>query len=268
MRGLFMFNMLTKSLSCKFMIKAKLKAAFFHFLFTLLVAVISATFIFFIWYPEPYTSISGGMALWRILISVELSLGPLMSLVIYNPRKNLRHLLLDYSIVAIFQVSALCYGIYTLYTVRPLFMVFVKDRFELVNANDLEHELPAAKLLRRGWVGPTILGVRKAESASERDELMFDTVSSGRDIHLRPKYYAMLDRVELNEAVKPINELLDSLKSPKYKELREEIAESDDSCKWIPVVNGLNYWLAVLDGELNVVKFYPIDPWELTQFSD
>jgi len=245
------------------MVKAKLKATWLHFLFTCFIALISAAVIFLLWYPSPYTAISGGIGLWKILILVELSLGPLMSLVIFNPSKSVRQLMADYSMVAVVQFGALAYGIHTLYLVRPVFMVFVKDRFELVTASDLGGSMSEAKIWRKGLSGPTLIGVRSSENAEEQQELMFDTVSSGKDVQLRPKYYAELNSAELEKATKPVSQLVTQLNAPRFSDIRAELRQMESSYRWVPVVNGLNYWLAVLDDNLVVVKFYSVDPWEL-----
>lgn len=248
------------------MLKIKLKAAAFHFLFTSLVASFAGVLIFIVWYPSPYTTISGGFGLWVILTLVELSLGPLMSIVIYNPQKKIKELVCDYALVGLLQIAALTYGVYILYSARPLFMVFVKDRFELVTASDLTPRLQSeAEKWRANWSGPTVLGVRSSETASEQHELMFDTVLSGVGIHLRPKYYTDLDADGVLSVCKPVSSLIIAVGDSFGEEYTVELsrlAPGDDYC-WVPVVNGNRYWTAILDKNLNFVKFLPIDPWEL-----
>ncbi|WP_018276445.1 hypothetical protein WKI13_07525 [Teredinibacter turnerae] len=248
------------------MLKAKLKAAVLHFVFTVLIALCSAFLIFIVWYPTPYTAISGGFRLWVILTLVELSLGPLMSIVIYNPLKKIRELICDYALVGLVQVAALSYGVYVLYSARPLFMVFVKDRFEVVTASDLTPRLQSeAAKWRASWAGPTVLGVRSSKTASEQHELMFDTVSSGVGVHLRPKYYTDLDVDDVLSACKPVNSLITAVGHSYGVESTVKLSQllpREDYC-WLPVVNGTGYWTVILDKNLNFVKFFPIDPWEL-----
>lgn len=243
--------------------KAKLRATALHFVFTFCIGALSASVIFFIWYPSPYTSISGGMGLWRILIIVELVLGPLMSLVIYNPAKSIKQLMVDYSLVALVQVGALAYGVHMLYDVRPVFLVFVKDRFELATVSDFGKSWSEARLLRKGWVGPTVVGVRVPETREEREELLFDAVESGKDVHLRPKFYTSLDKSALLAASKPLSDLMARLESTKYEGYNTQLSKYDAEHRWVPIVNGFNFWVAILGPSLDVEQLLPVDSWEL-----
>lgn len=248
----------------KSLLLEKLRAACFHFLFTCIVSILSALLIFYIWFPAPYTNISGGIDLWVILVGVELTLGPLMSLVIYSSTKSLRSLVVDYSMVGLVQFCALFYGVSTLYSVRPVFMVFVVDRFELVSEMAFtEVTWAEAKKWRSGGFGPTVLGVREAQNAEERDELMFEAVSTGKDIHLRPKYYKQIDPVQVSAKTKSVSELIEKLKGSKYDYLSSDLSQYKGYV-WLPAAQSYNFWIAVLDPvDLSVVGLYPIDPWEL-----
>ncbi|MEZ5510678.1 MAG: hypothetical protein R3F47_12400 [Gammaproteobacteria bacterium] len=70
------------------MLKSKLKAAGLHALITLLVGMTTAVLVFVLWYPASFAEMTGGLALFKLLLVVELILGPLMSLVIFNPQKQ------------------------------------------------------------------------------------------------------------------------------------------------------------------------------------
>lgn len=245
-------------------LKEKFRAASIHFLVTCLVASFSAVLIFCLWFPAPFTHIAGGVDLWGILVGVELALGPLMSLVIYSSKKSLRSLVIDYSLVGLVQFSALMFGISTLYSVRPVFMVFVKDRFELVAPVDFaDGDWRVARSWRDSWVGPAILGVRTAEDNEENDELLFEAVLSGKDIHLRPKYYKRLELLDVKGAVKPISMLIEKLGDSKYEHLIVDLEKLKGKV-WLHAVSGFQYWIAVVDlKDLSIVELYPIDAWEL-----
>ncbi len=246
--------------------KEKLRAATLHLVLTGIVASFSAGVVFLVWYPEPYTNIAGGIDLWTILICVELTLGPLMSLIIYDVRKSVRSLIVDYSFVGLVQACALFYGLSTLYVARPVFLVFVKDRFEFVMSIDLEgQDWEEAKYWRSGSVGPTLLGVRWAKNDMEKNELLFETVSSGRDIHLRPKYYKKYSGAEIEAAAQPVDDLLNKLRGSEYAFLQEDLSQYvGGEYVWLPAVNGYKYWVAIVRlGSSEVEKFYAVDSWEL-----
>ncbi|MEJ2115130.1 MAG: type IV pilin accessory protein, partial [Gammaproteobacteria bacterium] len=77
-----------------------ISAAIISFVFTL---------IFFIWYPRPYFQANGAWSVIRILILVDLVMGPLLTLVLF--KKGKPGLVLDLCLVAIIQLTALIYGV-------------------------------------------------------------------------------------------------------------------------------------------------------------
>ncbi|MDZ7910100.1 MAG: hypothetical protein U5N10_18975 [Gemmobacter sp.] len=116
--------------------KAAGKAAFFHFLGSVLVACFAAVLVFLLWYPHPYGQLSGGSKLFAILIVVDVVCGPLLTLVLFSPRKSRREFFVDMSLVVLIQVAALSYGLYTMYQARPLFLVHEVDRFRVIGMPD------------------------------------------------------------------------------------------------------------------------------------
>ena len=87
-------------------------------------AVIGATVLaamLFVWYPEPFFDAVGGSRLILLLVGVDVVLGPLLTLVVYNPRKP--RLRLDLSIIAVLQSAALIYGVHVMFAARPVYVV-------------------------------------------------------------------------------------------------------------------------------------------------
>lgn len=74
------------------MLIAKLKAFSVHFVATALVAALAALLVFKLWYPYPFADMMGGTKLFLLVVACDLALGPLMSLVIYNPKKTRKEL--------------------------------------------------------------------------------------------------------------------------------------------------------------------------------
>src|SRR4051812_9236072 len=93
--------------------KERLKASGIHLGVSLCVALCAALLVFAAWYPYPYREISGGRELFMIVTGVDVVLGPLITLTIFNPAKSRRELTLDLSVVAGIQIAALCYGLWT-----------------------------------------------------------------------------------------------------------------------------------------------------------
>lgn len=92
------------------------------------------------WYPSPFFTASGGWQGLKIVALVDLVLGPLLTLIIFNPFKSKKELRIDLSIIASFQVAALIWGVLTVYQQRPVAAVFWEDKFYTIPAKVLEDQ--------------------------------------------------------------------------------------------------------------------------------
>ncbi len=75
--------------------RTKLFAFSLHFLATAVLAAIAAALIFLIWFPAPFARMVGGTELFMLVVGCDVVLGPLLSLVIYDPRKTRLALIVD-----------------------------------------------------------------------------------------------------------------------------------------------------------------------------
>src|SRR5690349_1540964 len=131
-------------------------AAGIHLGISALIAAAVLAIIYFIWYPSPYFTAMGGDQLVLLVIGVDVVIGPLITLIIYRAGK--RGLAFDLSVIAFLQATALAYGVTVAAEARPVYSVFVVDRFETVAANALDEE-EVAKVTRpefksASWLGP------------------------------------------------------------------------------------------------------------------
>lgn len=101
------------------------------------------------WYPSPFFTASGGLQGLKIVAMVDLVLGPLLTLIVFNPYKSRKELHIDLSVIALFQVSALIWGVITVYQQRPVAAVFWEDKFYTVPAQALENQQYDLNLLSR-----------------------------------------------------------------------------------------------------------------------
>ena len=126
--------------------REKFRAVSLHFLVTLAMATAAAVIIFFIWYPDPFQTMLGGTKFFILVSVCDLVLGPLTSLIVYNSKKTRRALIFDYSVIGIVQLAAFVYGVMSMANARPIYVVFVKDRFEVVMAEEIaDADLQVAK---------------------------------------------------------------------------------------------------------------------------
>ena len=144
-----------------------------------------------IWYPAPYFDVSGGKSLLMLLMAVDVVLGPLITLIIFNPLK--KSLKFDLAVVALIQGAALAYGTSVIFQARPAYTVFVKDRFHIVSANDIEDEYrekatdPQFRSLP--LTGPQIVAATEVTSNADEKELVTISDIIGSGVQSLPQYY-------------------------------------------------------------------------------
>jgi hypothetical protein len=246
------------------------KAALLHFLGSLLVACLAAVLVLWVWYPHPYGLLSGGRNLFLILVSVDVVCGPLLTFVLFNPRKPQRELLTDMSLVILVQLAALVYGLHTAYEARPLYLVHEVDRFRVITSGDygdVDVRGDIARLdtsLQPHWLkGPQTVGIRAPKDSKERRDVMLESVGGGRDYSQRPDFYLPYDTSYQSKALvrtKPLKSFLD--RYPQVEKEAMAILNTNsidiDAARFLPVIHKQD-WVAVLDASARIVGFLPGD---------
>ena len=167
-----------------------------HLLCSMVVAVIAALLVFFVWYPYPYGDLSGGRTLFFLVVSVDVVCGPLLTLVLFNKDKPRAEFARDLGLVVLIQLLALAYGIVAVWQARPLFLVHEIDRFKVIAAPDVDGSALAAlprQLLPTLFSGPVTVSIRDPKDLQERSRITFESVVGGRDYAERPKFYIAYD---------------------------------------------------------------------------
>jgi hypothetical protein len=243
-------------------VQAAARASAIHFACSLLIAAMAAGLVFGLWYPFPYRELSGGRELFLLVVVVDIVCGPLLTAILYNPKKPRAELLRDLGLVALIQIGALCYGLWTVQQARPLFMVFEVDRFKVINAPALEGaELKALNpsLFPAFWEGPKIVAIRKPRDAHEKNQVLFSALSGGRDYAERPDFYipyADDAALQAYSRSKKIESFLE--KYPQHsldaEKIALEIGDSKDNLSYIPIV-GRQDWVAILHRKSGIVGY-------------
>lgn len=167
------------------------KAAGIHLLLSAVIAGAVVTFMLTVWYPWPLFEAAGGSQLILILVGVDVTLGPLITLIIFKAgKKGLRF---DLTVIALLQLGALAYGIHTLYLARPVYLVFTVDKFELVTAKDLDPK-DLAKVTREEFnhvpLGrPRYVAAVFPSDPAEKARVMETSIFGGKDLQMYPQYY-------------------------------------------------------------------------------
>lgn len=154
--------------------------------------------VFFIWYPAPLHTAVGVTQIFLILLAVDVVLGPLLTLLVYKVGK--KTLVMDLTVIALLQLSALAYGVWTVAEGRPAWLVFGADRFELVRIPDIDQRNIGTHALYSSpaWTGPQWVGADLPFDLEQRNDIIFESVSGGFDIYQRSNLYRPLQDMKNN----------------------------------------------------------------------
>lgn len=171
---------------------SRLRAFAIHLSISALIAAVVVSTMYFVWYPEPLFDAMGGNDLALIVVGVDVVVGPLVTLIVFNPAKARRVLRADLAVIALAQLGALAYGVHIVAVARPIYVVFSVDRFDVVSANDLfKEDLDKVKRPEfRGlpWGRPRIISVAMPETSEEQLRVI-QWAASGFDLQVFPQYY-------------------------------------------------------------------------------
>jgi hypothetical protein len=171
------------------------RAAPIHFAISATVAALVFCVVYFVWYPGAMFDAAGGRELFVLIAAVDVTVGPLITLIVYVPGKW--GLKFDLVVIALVQISALTYGTYVLFESRPAWIVYVKDRYELVRANQvIDAERPKAKppFDSLSIIGPRLAGARLPTDPGEQFRIAI-SAAAGFDVQTYPQYYVPYDDV-------------------------------------------------------------------------
>ena len=213
------------------------KASGIHLLLSGAIGGAVLIFMLTVWYPWPLFEAAGGSQLLFVLMGVDVTLGPLITLIIFKAGK--RGLKFDLTVIALLQLTALAYGIHTVYLARPVYLVFTVDRFDLVTARDLDPQ-DLAKVATEEFKRPPLGRPRYAAVILPADaDTKLKIISSalaGKDLQMYPQYYVPYAQEASNALAlaKPISALLK--RAPEVvRAYLSAAGRAEDSVKFLPL---------------------------------
>ncbi|MDT8990138.1 TfpX/TfpZ family type IV pilin accessory protein [Curvibacter sp. APW13] len=246
--------------------KDKLQASGLHFSLSVLVAALSALLVFVLWYPYPYREISGGRELFLLVVTVDVIMGPLITLAIFDRRKPWAELRRDLFVVVLLQLSALGYGLWTVAMARPVHMVFEIDRFRIVHAIDIPDELLSKTpegITARPYTGPTLLGLRPFKDGQEEMDATFAALQ-GVNLGARPDLWQSFDasRQDVLRIAKPVGQLRQRFpdQSAAIDAALAGKGAAADAAQYLPLAGRKDFWTVMVDGRNgDILGFLPLD---------
>ena len=261
-----MFSNLKQFLLDPAQLRSRTRASAVHFVFSAILAAACAALVYLLWYPAPLGSMSGVSDLFVLVLAVDVVLGPLVTLVVFNTRKPRAELVRDLALVVLVQLGALGFGMWTVFAGRPVHAVFEYDRIRVVHANEIPEEFmdrvpPGMDALP--LTGPTLLALRPFKDNSEQTSAIFAALG-GVQMSARPELWMDYDKATpaILKAAKPVAALMAA--QPAFAAaLQQALADhhrSMDNTVYLPLASRAGFGTALLDATTaQPVAFLPLD---------
>jgi len=243
------------------------KAASLHLLISAVVGIAVVILMLAVWYPRPYFKAMGGELLILLLIGVDVIIGPLITLIIFNPAK--KGLKFDLCVIAALQLAALAYGCYVMFVARPVYNVFVVDRFETVAANQVDQASltkTTGEFGKLPLAGPTIVGARQPTDPARQSDVVVQAMTGGPDLANLPDLYVAYSdiRAEAARKARPLAEL--TKRQPgdasTIRGFLADKGETEDAVGFLPMKARNVDMTVIVDKKTGeVVGIVPVYPW-------
>jgi hypothetical protein len=233
---------------------------------TLVVCLVLLAVIYFVFYPWGLFQTLGGLELFFITAAIVLVVGPLLLTIIYVPGK--KGLAFDLAVIPLLQVAALAYGLHVLYLSRPAYVVFVKDRFEMLRANEVpvEEMAKATRFRELPPYGPRLAGSRLPTNKDDYFRLMF-AWTTGIDLQHMPQYYIDYEEAkpEVRAKAQPVAALrpLNPGREAQIEGVVRAIGRPENELGWIPLKGDKRELTAFVDARTgDFIRVAPLAPWK------
>lgn len=181
------------SLFTRFLRTGRPLAAGIHLSLSVAAVGTLAALMILAWYPQPYFMHDGGWYVLRLILGIDVVLGPLLTLVVFDRAKQ--HLKRDLAMIALMQVGALIYGAVIMVQYRPAFVAELDGVFYTVTWPDLERGSPdssAARELAQGAPSPLLITISLPDEMHARARLREDAKQTGIALIYRANLYAVM----------------------------------------------------------------------------
>jgi hypothetical protein len=226
--------------------------------------VVLATVYFLIrlnWYPGALFKLEDVWAGLKILLVVDLVLGPILTFVVYNPNK--KSLKYDLAAIILIQTLALAYGAFIISKQRPAIITFVGDRFEVITISDkLNNQLPETTIKGQSNSSlPYITFALPAQSAEEKSNFILQDFQYKYDAS-RHKLISQHSEALLKHKLNVSNFQFTS--SDKENLLQSFIQRNQDRNFALFALEGTRGLAVVIAIDLDkqeILEYLDIDPW-------
>lgn len=243
-------------------------ASTIHLSVSAAIAAAVVTLMLALWYPRPYFAAMGGDTLIMLLIGVDVVIGPLIMLIIFDAKK--KGLKFDLAVIAALQLAALAYGCGVMFAARPVYNVFVVDRFETIAANQVDAaslaKVRADEFRSLPLGGPRVVAARQPDDPQRQSEIVLSAMNGGPDLANLAEFYVPYAqfRQDAARSARPLAELA-KRQPAEAGTIRAFVAGSgrnEDALGFVPMKARNRDMAVVVDRSTgDVVGIVPVHPW-------
>jgi hypothetical protein len=243
------------------------KASAIHLGISAAIGITVVVLMLSLWYPQHYFAAMGGDTLILLLIGVDVVIGPLITLVIFDPKK--KNLRFDLAVIALLQAAALVYGCSVMFKARPVYNVFVVDRFEVIAANAVDDESrekakPAFRSL--SLTGPRLAAALEPTDPKRLAGIVMSAAGGGNDLSNLPDLFVPYDDVKARagQSAKPLAELVkrQPQDAPVVRAFVVASGRAEDAVGYLPMKARNRDMAVVVDRKTgDIVGIVPVNPW-------
>lgn len=244
---------------------SRYKAASIHLAISAAIAAVVLAVMLALWYPPSLFRAMGGMALIALIVGVDVAIGPLITLIIFDTKK--KELIFDLLVVTILQLAALSYGVYAMHSGRPVFIVFTGQSMAVASAADIDQEELAKAtdddFRNLSLTGPRLAAAIPPTDQKERDDLLFAGLA-GFGIHQLPRYFVPYaqSRAQVLAATRPLSELSPNEDGAhRLQAYLDGAGKNIENLRFLPVTTRHATLLGIIDAQsgdlLEILKINP-----------
>lgn len=246
---------------------SRIRASLVHLAISTIIATAVVCLMVFLWYPPPYFQAMGGGMLLLLMVGVDIVIGPLITLIIFDQKK--KSLKFDLAVIGILQLSALMYGASIMFQARPVFIGYYKDRFDVITPA----RIPSGELARVGdseyktisLTGPKQIAVNLPNDVEERNRIMFHPQAAADYLAFPQHYVPYQEKAkDAGAASKPLATL--RKKNPQIEaelnSLLKEKGMDEAKAGYLPLNTKSNDMAVILEKETGkILGMIFCDPW-------
>ena len=244
----------------------RLKLALRNLYISQIIILIFLIFSYLAWFPHSFSWLGGFYDTAWMLIFVDLVLGPLLVFIVYKEDK--KYLKFDINVLLAIQLGAFAFGAYSLYLKHPTYVVFVEDRFTLVNASQISPHGVRFDRLKPSIFSPTFVYAQMPNDPQLQMDFMLGVdLKNEPRLEYRTDFYHPLEayiNVILNSGIKSSTFLEDSSTKEVLIKFIEEQGGTPNDYAFFPLKgnNSKNVVWAFDKETFKPVEILEIDPWK------